>query len=60
MMTIRRAAFVTLVAALPSLTAAATMAPAKDKPPLPSSPATCSQLATDPALGLAAIRQSKA
>jgi hypothetical protein len=50
---IRRAVLAILVAALPSLTVAATMAPAKDKPPLPSSPAMCTQLATDPALGLA-------
>jgi len=36
-----------------SLTVAATMEPAKKKPPQPLGPVTCSQLAADPALGLA-------
>src|SRR4029453_4089675 len=38
-----------------SLTVAATMERAKKKPPQPLGPVTCSQLATDPARGLAGM-----
>src|SRR5215510_3929320 len=42
-----------LIALSASLTMAATIELAKKKPPQPLGPVTCSQLAADPALGLA-------
>src|SRR5262249_46299775 len=42
-----------LIALSASLTVAATIEPAKKKPPQPLGPVTCSQLAADPALRLA-------